>query len=145
MTADHDQLLGRDATVGEQTESPPMRRAQHPRPHEVAPLAALEDDEDGDEEEDTWPENRPRPSRRRRLTVFGTEVAVVALIAATSLHAGTSGLIALAATGGLILTVLTLVATALFGNEQRSSRVFHLLARFREQDATGRSRRARLR
>jgi hypothetical protein len=57
MTADHGQLLSRDAAADKLTGDLAMRREQHPRPQWPAPLTDEDEDED-----DTSPESRPRPA-----------------------------------------------------------------------------------
>lgn len=127
MTADRGLLLGRDTTAGKETENPAIRAL---RPHLPAPIAA----ETREEDEGIWPDNRhyrpkKRPRSRGRSIWAVLAAPVLALIAYASLHAGAVSLITLVATaGGAVLTLLILVAIAMFASEPQSRRVFRLLA-----------------
>jgi hypothetical protein len=151
MTADHDQLLSRGAAADKLTGNLAMRREQHPRPQSPALLTDEDKDEDEDDGDTPLEHRLRRQSPLLRTALRYAQIAAVATLALTTLHPGfslaTSGVIALAAAGGgLVLTMISLAATALFANERRSSRAFLFLELLiGGRSSTRRSRPAKLR
>jgi hypothetical protein len=125
MVADHDRLLGHDATISGPDQGLAMQQGEHALPESQAAVTAVadNDDEDGD-----LPVMRSRRRRFSFATPLGSAAGSFGVLALLVIRHGTAGFVVAASiAGSLFALILTVLATALFASQHRSERAFIVL------------------